>query len=168
MKKLIVITALFSILASHPAAAWDRYSRHHSHNHRDADAAVALVGGLVLGAALAESLSSNHSNTYSASTVYYSDYPSQISSRSTYYSRPYYSERVYEQEPIHTTTYYSAPVTRTHTTTQTRYHYPARKPVERVYYDDTIRDERGNCYSVEYRNGRKTLREIARYHCYGD
>jgi hypothetical protein len=166
MKQLIALTTLTSVLFSGPAAAWEeRHSRHH---HRDADTAVALIGGLVLGAAIAEG---SRSNSYSSSTTYYSDYPSRYSSRTSYYperyySTPYYSERVYVTEPVvHSTTYYG-PVTRSYPAP--RHHYPARKRVEHVYYTDTIRDEYGNCYSVKYRNGHKQLKEIPRYHCYRD
>ncbi|RYZ78127.1 MAG: hypothetical protein EOO68_40845, partial [Moraxellaceae bacterium] len=86
MKQLIALTTLTSVLFSGPAAAWEeRHSRHH---HRDADTAVALIGGLVLGAAIAEG---SRSNSYSSSTTYYSDYPSRYSSRTSYYPERYYS-----------------------------------------------------------------------------
>jgi hypothetical protein len=165
MKQLIALTTLTSLLFSGQASAWeDRHSRHH---HRDVNTAAALVGGLVLGAALAQS--SNRSSTYSSSTTYYSDYPSEYSSRTSYYPQryyrqPYYTERVYVTEPV-TTTYYG-PVTRTYTAP--RYEYPKRKRVERARFSDTIRDEYGNCYSVNYRHGRKELKEIPRYHCLRD
>ncbi len=159
MNRLLALTTLTSILLSSQANAWEHRRHHH---HGDADAAVALIGGLVLGAALADS--SNRSSSYS-STTYYSDYPSRYSSRTTYYSepyysRPYYTERVYVTEPVTRTTTYYGPVT--------HYKYPKRKPVERVYYDETLRDEYGNCFSVKYRHGEKVLKSIPRYHCRPD
>ncbi|MFO1369939.1 MAG: hypothetical protein U1F46_13175 [Marinagarivorans sp.] len=162
MNRLLALTALTSVLYSGQAAAWE----HRHHHHRDSDAAVALIGGLVLGAAIADS--SNRSS-YSSSSTYYSSYPSSYSSRTTYYpdysySRPYYSERVYVREP-ETTTYYYGP---TYTYSEPRRHYPAHKRVEHVYYPETRRDEYGNCYSVQYRDGRKVLKEIPRYHCSND
>jgi hypothetical protein len=172
------LTAVFTAtLTSGQALGWDDYYPRHnyshhdnSHHHDNSDAAVALVGGLVLGAALASSTS--HSSQHS--TTYYSNYPARFTSTTThystepyysepYYSEPYYSERVYVSEPVtHTTTYYSAPST--HYTTETHY-YPRRKSVERVNYQDVIRDENGDCYRVSYRNGKKTLTEVARYQC---
>jgi hypothetical protein len=167
MKYLITLTVLTSVLSSGQASAWE--GRHNRHHHNDANTAAALIGGLVLGAALADS--SNRSSNYSSSTTYYSDYPTQYSSRTSYYSsprysrpyysQPYYSERVYVSEPVVSTTYYSTPVREY----APPYRYPARKRVEHVYYKDTIRDEYGNCYSVNYRDGRKVLKEVPRHHC---
>ncbi len=159
MKQLIALTSLTAILMSGPAQAWE----HRHHHHRDhSDAAVALIGGLVLGAAIAES--SNRSSNYS-STHYYSDYPSRYSSRTSYYyPERSYTERVYVTEPVVRTTTYYGPTTYS----APRHHYPKRKPVERVYYDETLRDEYGNCYSVQYRHGDKVLKSIPRYHCRND
>ncbi|HMY40253.1 MAG TPA: hypothetical protein PK011_13080, partial [Marinagarivorans sp.] len=141
MKYLIALTTLTSALLSGEANAWE----HRHHHHSDADAAVALIGGIVLGAALADS---GNRSSYS-STRYYSDYPSRYTSSTTYYpqryySEPYYTERVYITEPVTRTTTYYGPVTYS----APRYQYPKRKPVERAYYDETLRDEYGNCYSV--------------------
>jgi hypothetical protein len=182
MNNLIAVTALSSILVSGQASAWDEYSRHnhtsynshdrynyshHDSHHRNDDAAVALVGGLILGAAIANS---TQNSRYNSSTTYYSDFPSHTTSTiyypESYYIKPHDNEQVYVTQPVVHTTYYSQPVTRTYSAP--RYNYPKSKPVERVYYGETLRDEHGNCYRIEYHNSRKILNKVPRYQCSED
>lgn len=128
--------------------------RHHSH-HRDhrghSNEAAYLVGGVLLGAAIAELADSPRRTTYTTSyperysSTRYREYPA------TYSSTSYYSETYYPQTYVTTTRTYREPVV-----------YRER---ERVYRSEVIRDERGACYEVNYRHGRKILTKIPRHNC---
>lgn len=145
------LIVFLSITSSASAFAWDR--DYHGHYHQDrgyhgghhGDGAALLVGGVILGAAISELASSPRTTTYSSTTYYPTHY---------YESTTYRSEERYYPDTY--TTYsrsYPSRVT-------VRYSEPTR-----VYSPDVLRDERGDCYEVTYRDGRRILREIASYNC---
>ncbi len=181
MKKLVSTLMLSASLLASPSFAKDRHHwddhhsghRHH-HGHHDnrsssRDAAI-IVGGVLLGAALANAADNrSYSRT---TTTYYSSEPSYRSD--SYRSDSYRSDRYYSRSR---TEYYGAPVVIQERRVYEPVHYYNYEPRERRYEHRAYsrprdlprhrltEDEWGNCYKVNYYNGRRILKEIPRHHC---
>ena len=128
---------------NHRGAHYGRESHNYHHNNyrgSSNDAAI-LLGGVLLGAALADTprvptYSSRYPTYYTSRSYRSADYYSPITYSSTTYSRGY---------PSHTTVRYETTVSR--------------------YEPAVVRDGPSDCYEVIYRNGRRILRELSSYEC---
>jgi hypothetical protein len=164
MKSVISVLMLSTLIISTPVLARDDHWRHghhghhhghHKHHRSSNNDAALLVGGLLLGAAVA-SMADSPRTTYttSSSTRYYSDYPTQVTSTTRYYTE---EPRSYYPEPRN---YY-----RDKYVTRERVVYTTERRHSRPRYDRVTEDVNGNCYDVNYRDGRRILKEIPRYNC---